>query len=182
MDARFLAGLHSGMGIGAKGLVAAVLLLAVVGFFLGNYFSVESGSLNQSTPPIPESGLLPNLNWIFTALGFSEPRGTELEGFLILAILVGIGGLVGLEVDGFDFLGDLDAHFTRWPLEDRYKEAHVAKVMDCNWKVAQEAFMEAFHVVATHPQAAAFMANAQMAVTIERLAAPSPLSLVEIRG
>ena len=24
--------------------------------------------------------------------------------------------------------------------------------MDCNWKVAQEAFMEAFHVVATHPQ------------------------------
>lgn len=49
-------------------------------------------------------------------------------------------------------LGDLSAHFDRWPLEDRYKEAHVAKVMDCNWKVAQEAFMEAFHVVATHPQ------------------------------
>jgi hypothetical protein len=24
--------------------------------------------------------------------------------------------------------------------------------MDCNWKVAQEAFMEAYHVVATHPQ------------------------------
>ncbi len=49
-------------------------------------------------------------------------------------------------------LGDLSRHFDRWPLEDRYKEAHVAKVMDCNWKVAQEAFMEAFHVVATHPQ------------------------------
>ena len=51
-----------------------------------------------------------------------------------------------------DFLGDLDSHFDRWPLEDRYKEAHVAKVMNCNWKIAQEAFMEAFHVVATHPQ------------------------------
>ncbi|MDX2380202.1 MAG: aromatic ring-hydroxylating dioxygenase subunit alpha, partial [Acidimicrobiia bacterium] len=49
-------------------------------------------------------------------------------------------------------LGDLTRHFDRWPLEDRFKEAHVAKVMDCNWKVAQEAFMEAFHVVATHPQ------------------------------
>jgi hypothetical protein len=49
-------------------------------------------------------------------------------------------------------LGDLSRHFERWPLEDRYKEAHVAKVMDCNWKVAQEAFMEAYHVVATHPQ------------------------------
>jgi len=50
------------------------------------------------------------------------------------------------------YLGDLDRHFDRWPLERRYKEAHVAKVLDCNWKVAQEAFMEAYHVVATHPQ------------------------------
>ncbi len=67
------------------------------------------------------------------------------------------GGFVFVNMDPeceplADFLGDLDAHFARWPLEERYKEAHVAKVMDCNWKVAQEAFMEAFHVVATHPQ------------------------------
>jgi phenylpropionate dioxygenase-like ring-hydroxylating dioxygenase large terminal subunit len=51
-----------------------------------------------------------------------------------------------------DFLGDLSRHFERWPLEDRYKELHVARVMPCNWKVAQEAFMEAYHVIATHPQ------------------------------
>ena len=50
------------------------------------------------------------------------------------------------------FLGDLPAQFERWPLEDRFKEVHVAKVIRCNWKIAQEAFMEAFHVVATHPQ------------------------------
>ena len=50
------------------------------------------------------------------------------------------------------YLGDLPAHFERWPLEERYKEAHVAKILRCNWKVAQEAFMEAFHVVTTHPQ------------------------------
>jgi nitrite reductase/ring-hydroxylating ferredoxin subunit len=67
------------------------------------------------------------------------------------------GGFVFINMDPNcgpleDHLGDLDAHFDRWPLEDRYKEAHVAKVMECNWKVAQEAFMEAFHVVATHPQ------------------------------
>jgi len=49
-------------------------------------------------------------------------------------------------------LGDLARHFERWPLEHRYKEAHVAKVLPCNWKAAQEAFMEAYHVVATHPQ------------------------------
>ena len=51
-----------------------------------------------------------------------------------------------------DFLGDLDRHFTDWPLENRFIEAHVAKIIDCNWKIAQEAFSEAFHVVTTHPQ------------------------------
>jgi phenylpropionate dioxygenase-like ring-hydroxylating dioxygenase large terminal subunit len=50
------------------------------------------------------------------------------------------------------YLGDLPRHFERWPLEERFKEVHVAKVLRCNWKVAQEAFMEAYHVVATHPQ------------------------------
>ena len=51
-------------------------------------------------------------------------------------------------------------HFEAWPLEDRYKEAHVAKVLDCNWKVVQEAFMEAYHVVATHPQLLAGIGDA----------------------
>lgn len=50
------------------------------------------------------------------------------------------------------FLGDLADHFTLLPYERRYKSAHVAKVLRCNWKVAQEAFSEAYHVVATHPQ------------------------------
>jgi phenylpropionate dioxygenase-like ring-hydroxylating dioxygenase large terminal subunit len=51
------------------------------------------------------------------------------------------------------FLGaELTEQFQRWPLERRRKEAHVAKILRCNWKVAQEAFMEALHVVATHPQ------------------------------
>jgi phenylpropionate dioxygenase-like ring-hydroxylating dioxygenase large terminal subunit len=50
------------------------------------------------------------------------------------------------------FLGDLPAHFEVWSPENRYVQAHVAKVMSCNWKLCQEAFMEAFHVVNTHPQ------------------------------
>jgi len=48
-------------------------------------------------------------------------------------------------------LGDLPQHFEVWPLEERYTEAHVAHLMPCNWKVLQEAFMEAYHVIATHP-------------------------------
>lgn len=51
-----------------------------------------------------------------------------------------------------DFMGDLPAHFAPWKPEDRYVEAHVGKIMNCNWKLCQEAFMEAFHVITTHPQ------------------------------
>jgi len=51
-----------------------------------------------------------------------------------------------------EFLGDLPDHFAVWKPEERYIEAHVGKVMKCNWKLCQEAFMEAFHVITTHPQ------------------------------
>jgi phenylpropionate dioxygenase-like ring-hydroxylating dioxygenase large terminal subunit len=51
-----------------------------------------------------------------------------------------------------EHLGDLPSQFTDWPLEDRFKQVHVGKILRCNWKVAQEAFMESYHVVATHPQ------------------------------
>jgi phenylpropionate dioxygenase-like ring-hydroxylating dioxygenase large terminal subunit len=51
-----------------------------------------------------------------------------------------------------DFLGDVDYHFAEWKLQDRYLQGHVAKVYQANWKVVQEAFMEAFHVAFTHPQ------------------------------
>jgi phenylpropionate dioxygenase-like ring-hydroxylating dioxygenase large terminal subunit len=50
------------------------------------------------------------------------------------------------------FLGDLADHFADWTLEDRYIEGHAAKIYRANWKVAQEAFMEALHVASTHPQ------------------------------
>lgn len=51
-----------------------------------------------------------------------------------------------------DYLGDIGRHFERYPLEDRYIAGHARKVVSCNWKVAQEAFLEAYHVYATHPQ------------------------------
>jgi nitrite reductase/ring-hydroxylating ferredoxin subunit len=50
-----------------------------------------------------------------------------------------------------DFLGDVDRHFSI-PFERRYKAAHLVKRLPCNWKVAQEAFMESYHVIATHPE------------------------------
>lgn len=59
-----------------------------------------------------------------------------------------------------DFLGDVDRHFQPIPFERRYKAVHVAKKLRVNWKVAQEAFMEAYHVVATHPTLLPVMGDA----------------------
>jgi nitrite reductase/ring-hydroxylating ferredoxin subunit len=58
------------------------------------------------------------------------------------------------------YLGVLPAHFERWKLEERYKAVHVARRIPCNWKVAQEAFMESYHVIATHPQILPVIADA----------------------
>ncbi len=54
-----------------------------------------------------------------------------------------------------EFLGDF-VHKWIWPIEERYKAVHVAKIVPLNWKAAQEAFMEGFHIVATHPQIVAW--------------------------
>ncbi len=51
-----------------------------------------------------------------------------------------------------EFIADLARQFERWDLGKCYKQAHVAKVMPCNWKICQEAFCEAYHVNGTHPQ------------------------------
>ena len=50
------------------------------------------------------------------------------------------------------YLENLPEHFAAFNLEDRYKAAHVAKIMPCNWKLAMEAFVEAYHVAFAHPQ------------------------------
>lgn len=75
------------------------------------------------------------------------------------------GGFVFVNMDAKavpleDYLGVLPQHFGRWRLEDCYKAVHVAKVIPCNWKVAMEAFMESYHVVATHPQILPVFADA----------------------
>ncbi|MEZ5597269.1 MAG: aromatic ring-hydroxylating dioxygenase subunit alpha [Pseudomonadales bacterium] len=51
-----------------------------------------------------------------------------------------------------NWLGDIGSQFEILPYDRRYKLAHVAKVIRANWKVVQEAFMESYHVLMTHPQ------------------------------
>jgi phenylpropionate dioxygenase-like ring-hydroxylating dioxygenase large terminal subunit len=51
-----------------------------------------------------------------------------------------------------DFLENLPEHFEAFPLKDKAKVGHVVGIVDCNWKVAIEAFIESYHVQSTHPQ------------------------------
>lgn len=59
-----------------------------------------------------------------------------------------------------DYLGPVPEHFSRWEHEHRYTSSWVGKVVKANWKAAAEAFMEAFHVIATHPQIMPFTGDA----------------------
>jgi len=54
------------------------------------------------------------------------------------------------------YLEILPEHFRAFALEDRYKAIHVAKIMPCNWKLAMEAFIEAYHVPVAHTQVLAY--------------------------
>ena len=71
-----------------------------------------------------------------------------------------LGGFVFVNMDPkapslADYLGpDALAHIKAWKLEDRYIYLHVSKVLPANWKLTMEAFMEAYHVINTHPQVA----------------------------
>lgn len=52
-----------------------------------------------------------------------------------------------------EYLGPvMMAHYEKYRFQNRYKQAHVQRVMAANWKVVMEAFMESYHIIATHPQ------------------------------
>lgn len=67
-----------------------------------------------------------------------------------------------------EFLGELAAHLEPFRLQDRFKAVHVAKVIDCNWKVALEAFIESYHVIATHPQLLEYLGDCNTQYDIYR--------------
>lgn len=67
------------------------------------------------------------------------------------------GGFVFINMDPncvplAEYLGVLPDHFKNWSLENRYVAVHLVKELDCNWKLAVEAFIEGYHTLETHPQ------------------------------
>lgn len=79
------------------------------------------------------------------------------------------GGFVFINMDTdaeslHDFLGVMPDHMKDgWDLGRRAVAVHVQKELNTNWKAAQEAFLEAYHVYETHSQNLPFAgdANAQ---------------------
>ena len=73
------------------------------------------------------------------------------------------GGFVFINLDKDaipldDYLEVLPAHFADWDLGNRYISLHTEKVLPGNWKMCMEGFMEAYHVLATHPEGLRFSA------------------------
>ena len=89
----------------------------------------------------------------------------EREKFCLPQVKVGLwGGFVFINFDANcepleSYLEILPEHFKVFGMEDRYAAVHGAKIMPCNWKLAQEAFMEGFHIGPTHPQSVEYTAD-----------------------
>jgi general nucleoside transport system permease protein len=61
-------------------------------YLLANYLREQAatGDVNIRTPRIPDSGLFPSLNRVLTAVGIDVPGGSNLQGFVLVALLVGV--------------------------------------------------------------------------------------------
>jgi len=90
----------------------------------------------------------------------------EAEQFGLAEILCDTwGGFVFVNFDTrapelAEYLGVLPEHFRTFPLDRRQVSLHIQKILPGNWKMCVEAFLEAFHVLATHPEGARYTADA----------------------
>lgn len=79
---------------GVHEVISTIMLnfiaFSLLAYLLLNFFRDSPERLNLQTSGLPASGQFPGLNWVFDALGFSEPKGIEMHGFVFVALLIGI--------------------------------------------------------------------------------------------
>jgi nitrite reductase/ring-hydroxylating ferredoxin subunit len=51
-----------------------------------------------------------------------------------------------------EYLEVIPDHFKNWGMQDWYVSVHARKELPCNWKAAQDAFIEGYHTNKVHPQ------------------------------
>ena len=98
-------------------------------------------------------------HWDFTPVN-------RVNGHLREAKIGRWGGFIYINADpdatSFeDYLSIMPRHFAVYAPENRYTAAHFRKLMPANWKIVQEAFLEAYHIVGTHPEAIPFNGDSQ---------------------
>ena len=71
-------------------MLNAIVTSALVSYLLNVGFRDESQTQILKTDPIAASGLLPDLNGWVDALGFDLNAGTELQGFVLGALVLGV--------------------------------------------------------------------------------------------
>jgi phenylpropionate dioxygenase-like ring-hydroxylating dioxygenase large terminal subunit len=123
----------------------------------GNALCLESGHAQQFRCPYHGftwslAGTLERIpsQWDFKHIPvekFSLPEAKvgEWGGFVFVNLDPDCGSLD-------DYLEILPAHLDEWNFDKRYTYLRVSMVVPCNWKVAQEAFIEGYHVAETHYQ------------------------------
>lgn len=123
----------------------------------GTKLRVDSGKVNAFRCPF--HGFTWNLDGTLKLIpsGWDFPHVDADDFALPEAHVATWGGFVFVNMaerpEPFEqFLEVLPEHFRTWPLEHRVATFHAVKVVPCNWKVALEAFIESYHVIATHPQ------------------------------
>jgi phenylpropionate dioxygenase-like ring-hydroxylating dioxygenase large terminal subunit len=96
---------------------------------------------------------------------FPQIAGDPAERNLPEAQVAVWGGFVMFNLDPTaepweTYAAKLIEHFAEFDFERRYMAFHAVKEVPANWKVVMEAFAEAYHVIATHPQILEFSADA----------------------
>ena len=79
---------------GVHEVIATIMLNAIAGGVIAYLLTAYLRDPNEpniiKTEPIPASGLFPSLNRVLEAVGLEVPSGTDLQGFVVVAILCGI--------------------------------------------------------------------------------------------
>lgn len=88
--------------------------------------------------------------WEFEHLDYDTNRLPEVSVAIWNSLL-----FINMDADApplLDYLEVLPEHFKAWPFDGWYISSHIVKELHCNWKVALEGFMEAYHTPVAHPE------------------------------
>ncbi len=130
----------------------------------------RDGSLTALTDP---HAFPPDLDR--AALGLRPVRCETWGGFVFVNLDPGAGPLL-------EYLGVVPEHLDAYHFEEQALVSDVTLELDCNWKTSVDAFNEAYHVQATHPDLLSYSDDVDVQIDcyqrhsrfIYKLGTPSP--------